>query len=328
MGTIKFLYIEDEPNDFKVRSLIEKAKEHNIQITTISDPYEIIEIMGDDNILKEYDGFICDIEIWDKPREDNSRLLVAKGYDFIKKMLKYNDSIKKVFIVLTNCTSRGLPIEGGFYELLKKDIKNGLEIRNKNSVLKQDVIEAFVQYIKNLVNDKKQKPTRDDNLRKFKDYLEHIRNKSSYPLVICLFAEEKAANPSELELIINTHLEKIITSFNKICSTYPEMVTDSKKKNFRDKMKESNALDLKFGSEIRRWKAQEKISPEEINNFVRILIWRRFVGYIVKTKPPIDNKDACLFFNQDENFYKNVLHLKKHGSYTAEEDEYLNGSIE
>jgi hypothetical protein len=317
MSAINILYIEDDiKRDARIKKFQDIAeKEHSITFQNFSEINNIEkkDIRGDVdgifsfNISKDIDAIICDIEIWDKPIEDNDRLLVSLGYDFIQQMIS-NGFGSKVYFILTNC-SRSL------YADIKGHISNAMiEFDCKDDVLTSEkTIKKYIERIKRVLNSRKemQKEQKGEREITFDYFINYINNKSNYPFSLRINELHKVSDPESMGLFIKKKCDELIDQFKQIEIKKQYLTTEFVIPSHPLAPLRTLCASLGYGSEIRS--IPQHITDKDITSFVLKLIIRRFVIYLTlhffkKEENKILQK-TCSYLGQSKNvrLFDNIL---------------------
>lgn len=338
---INVLYIEDEFNtDSRITSFRKEAKKDNIiilnpsisatkQALEASNGKDFEESLGTDIRWNQFNinsfstdirVIICDIEIWDNPLENKERLLIAQGYDFIKKMISFGYGDKK-YLILTNCT-RDLYSDITSH-IVGKNRNVKIDIDNKDTVLDSKILQKkYINKIRTLANIK-ENPDSTITGSIFDEFYNYINNNNK------IFFWVKSRKYDEIESIIDKQLPIIINAWKENKDALLAAQTDKEKNRIRKIIKGKLDFGGDFGKQQRNTKQKKNYSSldieKNIGNFVKKLIFRRFVIHLIEIDG-VEIQDAFLALSPDERFYSNVLLFPKlniNTQYTDEEKAYI-----
>jgi len=355
---INVFYIEDEFNtDSRIISFREEAKKENINLFGQPDADVIKKAMEETEIgifvktlkadqrqyffstFNDIKVIICDIEIWDNPLDNKERLLIAQGYDFIKKMISFGYGYKK-FLILTNCTRDMYSTITSY--IVGKNRNVFIDIDNKDFVLHSEMSrKKYINKIRGIVNIK-ETPEFTVAGSIFDRFYNHIINSNK------TFFWDKSRNYNEIESIIDKHLPIIIKAWEKNKEQLLKIIEAWKKnkellpKTNEERKKNEALLNMEqekirggldfggdFGKQERNTKQKNSNNnldiERNIGNFVKKLIFRRFVIHLIEIEG-VNLQDACLALSSDEKLYSNVLLFPKRNpdlQYSEEEKAYV-----
>jgi hypothetical protein len=285
MDKIKILYLEDNPNDPRVKAFASKIKGlDDVELTIVNNN------QGFQKQVKAFsdacDVIICDIEIWEKAK-DGENELTALGFSVLD-----NLCLDKICYIVTDTTRN-------FYISIIKDIPRITNIHLKNNVFGNEKgIAEFLDTIKKKVDHKRDrlKETKTKNQQIFEQYYQHIKN-NCVSFKLKNKAEEKDKDYSYVEdSVIKPEMAKLQQQWEKLYLEYNVgKDLENKKDNYGKcckKMQEYIGNNLGFGSSKFHKQLNQTITKTNIENFITKLILRRFYLYVYKIVEKSNIKDS------------------------------------